>query len=614
MKEPILQEAFKLAHDYVAKGLPIPADLFNDLNKSFPGFTIKVAEYQPKLGVFALTLESEKPVGYSILRELKDGETVALEGAGPIGKPVVKGQSVATNKIHIVMDTSGVDGSFKLKSVLAGDYAPPSLPIDLAEQVVGKSSAQAKKLAHEFFLSHPEYQKYWTEGDLTESADYWRNHVLINSKGFNQGEALKTDEQFILATVKRAQYQKQTVTLHLKSGETPTGKIIITTEDSLTIEVEGNKKIVKFSDLDIDKSAESIKPGAMRERYKAAAKIKEKQIMSANQTILMETYKARLDEFESLHTPGDEYRASAILDQGIPAGANSIAAKLPEVGRELAEVRKSFPNTQEFYNAFKAKNGRPPTLGEVIAYSINQKNTVRKKLLSMVTKYHDQAFGKMIEDALVKIDTSYEKLEETFAKAIKKGDLNAPFDGSNSEHWKMIPHSDLTGAIGELEVASRLDNVGPVGELLGNGKLAPIIIKQVGALDAKVDPAAWAKFKEQYPVIAERIGPGATPKDLEKWLNSKEFDIHQFLPGNRTNWVEVKNYSKPMTLEMIMDASKGSKGKSIFSQAQEAKEIRRFLGQEADAKLSLAFPKGITRAAKEKLNSIGVEAIGQVVD
>ena len=134
-------------------------------------------------GRLVFSIQSETPVGHSGLRSfvpIERGQVEVVQRGPVIGIPEIPGAATPSNQLNLVFNVDKETGQFVFRTVTVGEHAPPGVPMELAKQIVGKHSDDARRLAKEFFESAAgaETREHWTLEQLQNASDFWRNHAL----------------------------------------------------------------------------------------------------------------------------------------------------------------------------------------------------------------------------------------------------------------------------------------------------------------------------------------------------------------------------------------------------------------------------------------------------
>lgn len=306
----------------------------------------------------------------------------------------------------------------------------------------------------------------------------------------------------------------------------------------------------------------------------------------------------------------------------LPRGT-SLKDKIPNYEAKIAAIEEKIFTIDEFASEYKRAHGSYPTIREVLQKILVGHQDIIRQVKKL--RRSDPKVAYFVDETVSSMNFG-PKEKEKFEKFIEEyADLlDTPFNpkskrlhevrGLVAGLWKN-PYGDL----GELLAALHLQGVEVQNlhlRIEKNKAIGPRINphrnKVVEATERAFErleqatPEAIESWKHRFPMIFTEKR-SVKMENVKNWLESKEVDLVTKGKEGKYYFVEVKNYTMTMTLDILQDSPYG--GKTIWDQQMEMKEIIEFLELDTLYTPAITFIKGVDEEAARKLEQAGIMVI-----
>jgi len=319
--------------------------------------------------------------------------------------------------------------------------------------------------------------------------------------------------------------------------------------------------------------------------------------------------------------------ANPIKSGPIKTGANSLGSKIPNFEDFRDKMLSVRPSLDNFAKNYKLKNnGDAPSIKQALDFYVNAHNDLVRHIRS--AKGQDDDLDLYLEMSASEIELStnrLEKVKEIEFSLANENRLNEIFnlrDNAQKPLFDSLGWTNYKGHLGELDVLLRLENLQAQGVYLSrqehlNPKTQVVNDIMATALERKFESISESDIsflKEKYPYVFKSNLDDTDNQVLikaKRFLLSKEFDL-VIKKHNKYSIVEVKNYKHAININDVKSGQRNKK--TIFDQQMETIQILHFLELDDRFFPTVAFLRGVTSEAKEKLERNGISVLAKVVD
>ncbi|MCF8059033.1 MAG: hypothetical protein K9K67_07040 [Bacteriovoracaceae bacterium] len=325
----------------------------------------------------------------------------------------------------------------------------------------------------------------------------------------------------------------------------------------------------------------------------------------------------------SLASVNDEGCANALrahLRQNRQYFQNGVPLKsvVPNYDQEIEKIDRQLFTVKSFVNSFQKRTGRYPTYREVLDKIIRGHQDLVRSILNLGSHGEDIAY--FVDETVKSLNFTPKEKENILAFVRENPELlGKVFEPQNSDLTRTLDGlwKNPYGDYGELLAALHFPGVEAQNLHLRSFKISAIgpkvdfhqnnIVAATTRAFERIEnsgPEELQRLKERFP----RVFSEQRADDLEAiktWLESKEVDlITKGRNDNRFYFLEIKNYNKLTTHEVLVNGYRGSK--SVFTQQQEMREILEFLELDGTYFAAISFLKGIDEEGRRALEQEGI--------
>jgi|GEM_PF-3324111 len=296
----------------------------------------------------------------------------------------------------------------------------------------------------------------------------------------------------------------------------------------------------------------------------------------------------------------------------------SLKSIVPNYDVEIEKIDNKLFTIKSFVRSFKALNGHYPKNIDVIKHIITGHQDLVGSILDL--RRHGEDLAYFVDETVKSLNFKPKEKENILAFGRENPDLlDQVFDPNNSDTMRKLNSlwKNPYGDYGELLAALHFPGVEAQNLHLRSFKISAIgpkvdfhqnnIVAATTRAFERIEnsgPEELQRLKERFP----RVFSDQRSDDLEaikSWLENKEVDlITKGRNGNRFYFLEIKNYNKLTTYDVLMDGFRGKK--SVFTQQQEMREILEFLELDGTYFAAISFLKGVDEQGKRALEQEGI--------
>ncbi len=298
----------------------------------------------------------------------------------------------------------------------------------------------------------------------------------------------------------------------------------------------------------------------------------------------------------------------------------SLASSIENYEQKMSSIFNYIPTISGFISKYQRENGHLPKNKLIFNYLIDANKALVDRL-SILRGSNDEinyVLNNIIEH-LSYTDNQLQKIDNFLAE--QQGFLNRRYNFRNFNDKNKLRQfkKEFYGPLGELDIYLKINDAqaqgiffremeNATGKFLEHNQVLVRAVETKQAQFAQVSTEVYLNFESRFPTIFNRSGETIDDKVTKtfQWLRSKEIDIIAKI-NEQKYLIEVKNYSKTIDLDALLDDYGGSK-KSIYTQQQELVEIIEFL--ELPYRPMAIFRRGISEEASQKLEALGIKVIG----